>query len=252
MGFGFGGLFDDDVGDRAAVFHVRVVEQVPPAEGKADERAVNERRAARANDRAERFLTHQRAALQRLERMRDDLRVIRDQTERVGEVARRLLALARDEPDVREAFDLNELIGRVVHFLEPTLGRKALRIDLDLASDLPTIHASQNGLEIVVLNLMLNAVDASHEGGAIGVLTRADGPDVRVRLQVSDQGIGIKEEHLERIFEPFFTTKEGPRGTGLGLAVTRSVVQSHGGEVTVTSALRAGSCFTVTLPPQPS
>jgi PAS domain S-box-containing protein len=180
--------------------------------------------------------------------LRDDLRVIRDQTERVGDVARRLLSLSRDEPDVREPLDLNELVGRVIHFLEPGLERKSLRVDWDLASELPLLQASYNELEMVILNLLLNAVDASPEGGEISVLTRAEEAGRTVKLEVSDAGPGIEEELLERIFEPFFTTKEGRRGTGLGLAVTRSVAQSHGGDVTVQSKRGAGSCFTVTLP----
>jgi signal transduction histidine kinase len=180
-----------------------------------------------------------------------DLGVIRAQTERVGEVARRLLSLSRDEPDVREPLDLNELVGRVIHFLEPGLAKKSLRVDWDLASDLPLLQASHNGIETVILNLLLNAVDASPEGGEISVITHAVEDGRAVKLQVSDAGPGIEEELLERIFEPFFTTKEGPRGTGLGLAVTRSVAQSHGGDVTVQSEPGVGSCFTVTLPLQP-
>jgi signal transduction histidine kinase len=80
------------------------------------------------------------------------------------------------------------------------------------------------------------------------VVTRAEEAGRTVKLEVSDAGPGIEEELLERIFEPFFTTKEGRRGTGLGLAVTRSVAQSHGGDVTVQSKRGTGSCFTVTLP----
>jgi len=184
--------------------------------------------------------------------LRDDLRVIRDQTERVGEVARRLLSLSRDEPDVIEPLDLNELVGRVIHFLEPGLVKKSLRVDWDLASDLPLLQASHNGIETVILNLLLNAVDASPEEGEISVVTHAEEDGRAVKLQVSDAGPGIEEELLERIFEPFFTTKEGPRGTGLGLAVTRSAAQSHGGDVTVQSEPGVGSCFTVTLPLQPA
>lgn len=183
--------------------------------------------------------------------VRDDLRVIREQTERVGEVARRLLTLARDEGDIRASVDLNELVARVIHFLKPTLEKKSQRIEWDQTSRLPTLHASRQGLEIVILNLLLNAVDASPEGAVISVVTRVEDGGRAVVLDVSDPGCGIKEDHLERIFEPFFTTKEGPRGTGLGLAVTRSVVQSHGGDVAVRSQPGAGSRFTVRLPVRP-
>ncbi|MBI4513949.1 MAG: PAS domain S-box protein [Gemmatimonadetes bacterium] len=179
---------------------------------------------------------------------RDDLRVIREQTERVGHVARRLLSFSREGPEVRAPLDLNELVASVIRFLEPTLEKKSLRIDWDLASPLPRVHASPQGLENVLVNLLLNAADASPEGGLIRVATRARDAGRTVELEVSDAGCGIAPELLERIFEPFFTTKQRSGGTGLGLAVSRSIVQAHGGEIQVRSEPGEGSAFTVTLP----
>ncbi len=184
--------------------------------------------------------------------VRADLRVIRDQTERVGEVASGLLSFARDEPDERVPLDLNDVVVRVIRFLEPTLEKKALHIDLGLAGDLPSLRASPQGLETVLLNLLLNAADASREGGAISVATHTVDGGRAVELDVSDAGSGIPPDLLERIFEPFFTTKQRPRGTGLGLAVSRNIVQVHGGEMRVRSSPGEGSCFTVTLPVEPA
>lgn len=182
---------------------------------------------------------------------RDDLRVIRDQTERVGEVARRLLSIARDEPQEPQPVDLNDLLVRTVKFLEPTLAKRGLEIEWDLAPNLPVILASPQGLEIVVLNLLLNALDASSEGGRISAATRVAADYGSVELVVTDFGSGIPPELIEHIFEAFFTTKSQPKGTGLGLAITRNIVQTHGGDVSVESELGAGSRFTVTLPVQP-
>lgn len=183
--------------------------------------------------------------------LRDDLRVIRHQTERVGEVARRLLSLVRDVPKVREPLNVNQIVGRVIEFLQPTLEKKFLAIDLRLANDLKTIEGSAHDVEIVLLNLLLNAIDASSEGGTITVATRMREDGGEVELEVADTGCGVATDVLEKIFEPFFTTKEGPRGTGLGLAVVRHVVQAHGGDVAVESELGSGSRFIVNLPVRP-
>jgi signal transduction histidine kinase len=177
---------------------------------------------------------------------RSDLAVIRRQAERVGAVARRLLTLAREESETRQALDLNELVSGVIAFVGPELRKRSLRWDADLAVDLPAIVANPHGIETVLLNLLLNALDATPEGGAISVTTRAD--ENGIEFEVTDTGSGMSPEVLEHVFEPFFTTKVKPRGTGLGLAVCHSVVQAHGGEIRMWSEPERGSRFTVWLP----
>jgi two-component system sensor histidine kinase HydH len=108
--------------------------------------------------------------------------------------------------------------------------------------------ASPQGIESILLNLALNAVDASRPGDSVTIVTRPARDGSAVEVTVVDTGIGIPSTDLERIFEPFFTTKVKPRGTGLGLAVCQSVVQAHGGEIRVASEPGAGSRFTVLLP----
>jgi len=179
---------------------------------------------------------------------REDLQVVRAQTERVGEVARRLLSIARAEPATCVPLDLSGLVGGVIAFLQPGLEKRGLEFEWNLSVDLPTVKGSPQGLESVVMNLLLNAADASRPGETIRVATRAVNGGRKVELEVTDTGAGISTDLMGRIFEPFFTTKVEPWGTGLGLAVTRGIVEEHSGEIRVESQPGEGSRFIVILP----
>jgi signal transduction histidine kinase len=103
-------------------------------------------------------------------------------------------------------------------------------------------------LEQVILNLVLNALDAvEEEQGQIVVRTRHKAED-RITLEVIDNGRGIEAEHLQKLFEPFFTTKPVGQGTGIGLSTCYNIIQAHGGSISVDSAPGEGAVFTVTLP----
>ena len=180
--------------------------------------------------------------------VRDDLAVIRHQAERVGAVTRRLLAWAREESEAREPVDVNGLVEGVVAFLGPEARKRDLRLGTDLEPALPAVMASPQGIESILLNLALNAVDASRLGDSVTIATRPARGGSAIEVEVTDTGIGIPSTDLERVFEPFFTTKIKPRGTGLGLAVCQSVAQAHNGEIRVASEPGAGSRFTVLLP----
>ena len=119
---------------------------------------------------------------------------------------------------------------------------------LDLTTDLPSIMAAPDELEQVVINLVLNAVDAMPDGGTVSVKSSI-AEDGRIVLTFTDTGHGIEEAHLDRIFEPFFSTRE--KGTGLGLAISRNVIERHGGEIAVESEVNGGAEFTVWLPVKP-
>ena len=179
---------------------------------------------------------------------REDLQVVRAQAERVGEVARRLLSIARAEPPTFVPLDLSGLVGGVIAFLRPSLENRDLQCEWDLPVDLPAVNGSPRGLESMTMNLLLNAADASSSGDTIRVATRAVNDGRKVELEVADTGAGISPDLMDQIFEPFFTTKVEPRGTGLGLAVTRGIVEEHGGEIRVDSQPGEGSRFIVTLP----
>jgi signal transduction histidine kinase len=116
----------------------------------------------------------------------------------------------------------------------------------ELPADLPTVIGSENKIQQVLFNLILNARDAMPSGGWLTLKTFVDGRDVVV--EVSDTGLGIPEADLPRIFDPFFTTKDVGQGTGLGLAVSYGIVQEHGGSIRASSSRGQGSRFEVRLP----
>jgi two-component system NtrC family sensor kinase len=126
-----------------------------------------------------------------------------------------------------------------------------VEVETELAEDLPAVPCDQSQLQQVVLNLLLNAAEATHgkEHGRVVVSTSASGG--YVRLVVADNGEGIAPENLAKIFHPFFTTKPEGKGVGLGLAVSYGIVEAHGGELEVSSQVGEGATFTVSLPLQP-
>ena len=99
---------------------------------------------------------------------------------------------------------------------------------------------------MAIINLILNAIEATEPGGRVEVCTRLDSSGDKIEILVSDTGKGIPDEHLGKIFEPFFTTKEF--GTGLGMAITHGFVEQHGGSIDLKSKVREGTTFIVTLP----
>lgn len=148
--------------------------------------------------------------------------------------------------------DVNEAVRAAVEYSRPRWEQAPGGAALDVAFDLTAtdrVLASASELREVVMNLILNAVDASPEGGRIEVRTRSDAG--RVLLEVADTGVGMPPEVMEKAFHPFFTTK-GRRGTGLGLAVSQAIVARHHGTLNVQSAPGRGSTFTIALPVAPA
>jgi signal transduction histidine kinase len=115
------------------------------------------------------------------------------------------------------------------------------QVDPDVA-----VRGNPHDLQQVLVNLLLNAIQAMPEGGTIRV--EAEEEEDTVRIVVEDSGEGIESEHVDEIFDPFFTTKEPGQGTGLGLSVSHSIVEQHGGRITVASMPGEGTTFTIRLP----
>jgi signal transduction histidine kinase/ActR/RegA family two-component response regulator len=188
----------------------------------------------------------------------DSLSVINEAIKRGAGVVQQLLTLARKSESVLETTDVNAVFGGLVELVKGTFP-KNIEVTMDLSPELPPLLADANQLNQALLNLCVNARDAMPEGGKLGVKTRVvDGkslPDYVapkaerfVRIEISDNGIGIDENLRSRIFEPFFTTKDSENGTGLGLAVVYGVVKNHQGYVDVQSAPGAGTTFQILLP----
>ncbi len=182
------------------------------------------------------------------------LQGMRRATERGASLSRQLLAFSRRQPLKPEAVDLHAQIAGMRDLLDRTL-RGDVHVEMRLASNLWPILVDPTELELVVLNLCVNARDAMPDGGTI-VLCAENAPDVCggdlsgdfVRLTVSDTGTGMSPEVLAHIFEPFYTTKEVGKGSGLGLAQVYGFVHQSGGSVSVDSTVGQGTTITLLLP----
>jgi PAS domain S-box-containing protein len=173
----------------------------------------------------------------------------RDGLARIRRIVKDLRDFARlDESEVDDA-DLSVGLASTVEIVTG-LARDR---DVEIVSELvpvPTVTCSPGKINQVVLNLMINAVDASRPGGKVTIRTRPDGP-AGVAIDVIDEGVGIAPEVRGRIFDPFFTTKPVGKGTGLGLSISYGIVQDHGGRIEVDSTPGVGSRFTIHLPLRP-
>jgi C4-dicarboxylate-specific signal transduction histidine kinase len=189
----------------------------------------------------------------RIEEFRKYLTQVSNETARVGRIVSDLLAFSRRTKPLRAPADLNRVVRSTLSLAQHKLKLSNVEAEASLAENLPPIPCDSQQIQQVVLNLVLNAAEAtqSRVEKRVRIFTAraADG----VVLSVTDTGEGIPPENLSKIFDPFFTTKSEGKGVGLGLAVSYGIVQAHGGEIEVKSKVGEGTTFTVTLPfEQPS
>jgi two-component system NtrC family sensor kinase len=171
---------------------------------------------------------------------------IEKQTFRGAKIVSNLLNFARAGGSEDASLDVSKVVADALSLVEHQLDKARVRVVKELASDLPAVLGSENKIQQVLFNLILNARDAMPSGGWLTLKTFLDGRDVVV--EVSDTGEGIPEADLPRIFDPFFTTKDVGQGTGLGLAVSYGIVQEHGGTIRAASSRGQGTRFEVRLP----
>ena len=165
---------------------------------------------------------------------------------RATDIIDRLRSLYKKAPPNRGLVAVNEIICDMVMMLRDEANRYAVSIRTDLSADLPKITADRVQLQQVLMNLMLNSVEAMKEtGGVLAVKSQLD-RDGRVLISVSDTGVGLPTENADQIFNAFFTTK--PQGSGMGLAISRSIVESHGGRLWATPNDGRGATFHFSLP----
>ncbi|HEX5475523.1 MAG TPA: ATP-binding protein [Vicinamibacterales bacterium] len=177
-------------------------------------------------------------------RTRRRLEIVQQQIGKVASVVRSMLDHAR-RPDARWPVQLRTLLARVADIARPKLDAARIALTLDIAPDLPAVEADAEELELALLNLVNNALDAMPRGGTLTVAARAEPPGVRI--DVTDSGSGIPPDILPRIFDPWVTTKPVGHGTGLGLSITRDVVARHRGTIAAASA-PGQTTFTIVLP----
>ena len=171
-----------------------------------------------------------------------------DQADRASETVKNLLEFSRASHPRLEEVSLEEVFGKIQRLLQNEMDLHDIQFSLNVRRDLPLMYLDRSGLQQVLLNLMLNAIQAMGNGGRLEV--RADFAAGRreVRIDVTDNGPGIPPEHLKQIFDPFFTTKPEGQGTGLGLSVSYSIIKKQGGRMEVKSAEGAGTRFSIFLP----
>jgi len=165
---------------------------------------------------------------------------------RATEIIDRLRSLYKKSPPKRELVDINEIVREMLLLLRGEATRYLISMRTELAPNLPKITADRVQLQQVLMNLMLNAIEAMKDtAGDLTIKTemRQGGP---VLISVSDTGLGLPNEKTEQIFNAFFTTK--PQGSGMGLSISRSIVESHGGQLWATPNSGRGATFYFTVP----
>jgi two-component system NtrC family sensor kinase len=187
------------------------------------------------------------------EEVRSDLETISQETERVRKIVKGLLDFSRQTELDREPTDVNRLIRFTLSLVENQALIKGVNLNFEPGEGLPMITLDRNQIQSVLLNIMINALDATDPGGSIK-LTTGIGVSVGkpgqngIEILCTDTGCGIPPENLNKLFDPFFTTKEVGQGTGLGLSVSYGIVEHHGGDIWVQSNVGRGSTFNIWLP----
>ncbi len=182
------------------------------------------------------------------DRARGDVRQIVTASLYAREVIRKLMLFARQTPPQRGRVDVNGVVADALALVESRCQRSGIEVQRSLSADLPPLVGDAAQIQQVVVNLLVNAIQAMPAGGRLQVTTESR--PAGTAILINDSGVGIPPEDLDKIFLPFFTTKEVGHGTGLGLAVVHGIVSAHRGTVTVTSRLDQGTRVEVVLPAQ--
>ncbi len=177
----------------------------------------------------------------------EDIDIIIEQTEITSKIVQDLLEFSRQERSEMSLIRINDLICKALDMLENQL---IIDSNMDVAKrlrpDIPDIRGDANKLSRAFFNLILNAYQAMPDGGKLILSTTEE--NGFVKITISDTGIGIPREHLNKIFDPFFTTKPIGGGTGLGLSVVHGIIEEHNGNIMVKSRVGSGTTFTIKLP----
>ena len=175
------------------------------------------------------------------------LDTIENETRRCNEIIGNLMQFSRQEKGEHIRTSVNEVVEKSMAIVDHQLGLMNVKIESELADNLPEISGNANQLQQVVMNLMINAQQAmGDEGGTVSLATLVEGESLLITI--SDTGPGIEPDVAAKIFEPFYTTKPAGQGTGLGLSVTYGIIQDHGGDISVKRSESGGAKFVIALP----
>jgi len=174
------------------------------------------------------------------------LEIIIRETQRCKVIIQGLLEFARDKPPRKTMTDINQVIKSALGVVGNEFYLRHVTLEQHLASDMAETLLDENQIEQVLINLLLNALQAVDDYGRVSITSRVDPQNGRIEVEVADNGCGISAENVKKIFEPFYTTRND--GTGLGLAVSYGIIKNHQGEIRVFSKLGEGTRFVIDFP----
>ncbi len=178
--------------------------------------------------------------------IKEGLEIIIHETIRCRSIIQDLLEFSREREPQKIMANINDVLEKAISILENEFHLHHISLKKDLVGKMVDLEIDANQMEQVFVNILLNAVEAVQEDGAITVKSQIDPDRNWVKVEISDTGCGMNAENIPKIFEPFFSTKT--KGTGLGLAVSYGIIRNHQGDVQVSSEIGKGTCFTITSP----
>jgi signal transduction histidine kinase len=180
----------------------------------------------------------------------DNLATISNQIERTSNITQSLLDLSRKKPSEKEPTDVQKLIDQILSYVEYRTQSLGIKVERHYEPHLPLISVDPRRVEQVFLNLIINAFQAMPEGGTIRITASCtkDKKGDAVKLEFADSGKGIAEQNLKKVFDPFFSTRDGSGGTGLGLFISRRMVENYQGTIEVVSKKDKGTTFIIKFP----
>lgn len=194
------------------------------------------------------WIDHDQVSNEKKVEAMQSLDLIASESRRCGDLVKSLLSFSRTSPMNVQPTDVNPVIQQCVMLLRHNLDLASIQLHLTLAEGLPKLQCDPAQIEQVLLALIVNAIDAMPRGGNLWLESSLRAEGAMVAISVRDDGSGIPPEILDKIFEPFVTTKEQGHGTGLGLAVSRGIIERHSGKISLQSELGKGTTVTITLP----
>ena len=180
------------------------------------------------------------------ERQREYLDLMEDGIKRIQKTVTNLLEYARNPHPERSTVEIGPLIEKALALLDYQIRKNRISIERDISVDLPSIHVDRDQIGQVLVNILLNAIQAMEQGGILKVAARTI--DESLHIAVSDTGNGIPASVLPNVFDPFFTTKGEGKGTGLGLCISQGMIERHGGTIQVISKETKGTTIEIRLP----
>ena len=197
------------------------------------------------------ILLYANLALERLDKadpLRKYLKSVINDTERCKDIVKDLLAYSRQTSPAKETFQVNSLVEQSLTLIRDQ--KRFLNINLveKMSDEMMLLRADKNQLIQVIINLVMNAIDAMERKGTLTFLTYRSKNDKKVYIEISDTGCGIPEENLSKVFDPFFTTKGPEKGTGLGLSTSYGIVKGNGGRITIKETGPKGTTFLIEFP----